>query len=276
MVTSMDTEREMIATLNNSEALRRRSVTVKYFDVTDSTNRQAREYALSGGRGTALFVANAQTDGRGRLGRSFYSPADTGLYMTLLLDVTEDELPSVCRITSMTAVAVVRAIQSVTGRECGIKWVNDIYCDGKKACGILAESFFAEGRRFVAVGVGINLTTETFPEELCDVAVSLKEQGDADLRSPLAEAVALGILEGYSNVKAGKLSYLSDYRRLSTVLGKEVRFCRNGEWESGVAVDIDGDGGLIVRQDGGETVTLSGGEITLRLRDQEGDIHEKR
>ena len=257
-------------------ALSRRNIAVKYFEITDSTNKQAREYALSGGVGNALFIANAQTDGRGRLGRSFYSPAETGLYMTLLLDVTEDCLPSVCRITSLTAVAVVRAIKEVTGRECGIKWVNDVYCEGKKACGILAESFSAEERRFVAVGVGVNLTTQDFPEELCDVAVSLKERGEADLRLPLAEAIAVGIYDGYGNVKSGELSYLSDYRRLSTVLGREVRFCRNGEWENGIAVAIDGDGALVVMQDSGATVTLSGGEITLRLKNDEGDIHEKR
>ena len=96
-----------------------------------------------------------------------------------------------------------------------------LFIDGREGTTGLRITDRLEGRS--------DISLLTLPEELRNVAVSLKEQGDTDLRSPLAEAVALGILEGYSDVKAGKLTYLSDYRRLSTVLGKEVRFCRNGE-----------------------------------------------
>ena len=119
------------------------------------------------------------------------------------------------------------------------------------------------------------MTTELFPEELEGVAVSLDGKGTEDLRLPLAEAIAVGIYDGYGRVREGDNSYLSDYQRLSVVLGREVRFIRNGISESGVAEDIDGDGGLVVIKDGGERITLSGGEITLRLIN-EGDLHEER
>lgn len=260
--------------LAESLELKKRNITSVYFDITDSTNIQARAYASRGEASPALLVADTQTAGRGRLGRSFYSPPATGLYMTLLMDVTQDEVASVSRITSAVAVAAVKAIREVTGIECRIKWVNDLYFGQKKACGILAESFFVGDRRFVCIGIGVNLTTKDFPEELRDVAVSLMGEVKADLRCKLAEALAVEIYDHYSLVKCGELSYMEDYRRLSLVTGRAVRFTRDGVTETGVALDIDADGGLIVRRADGETVTLVGGEITLRFNDI-GELNEQ-
>lgn len=238
-----------------------------HFDIIDSTNKEARRYARSGGDAPALFVANGQSEGRGRLGRSFYSPVGTGLYMTLLMDVTADRAESITRLTSLAAVAVTDALREVTNISSRIKWVNDIYIDGKKVCGILAESFFEADRRYVALGVGINLDTSVFPADISDIAGNIGVRATDSLKARLSEAVAKRILRLYALAEGGDLSYMVAYRERSAVLGRRVTFSQNGESREGVAVSVNDDGGLEVRLDNGCTVLLSSGEITVRLKD---------
>lgn len=251
-------------------SLERRNIFLYSFDSVDSTNSLARRMILSGeAKAPALFVADGQTGGRGRMGRSFYSPSDTGIYMTLVFDVTDDMSASVMRMTSAVSVAVTDAIERVTGRSVGIKWVNDLYLDGKKICGILAESFFSGERRYAAVGVGINLSTKDFPEELTGIAGSLTDDGESPFRRELTLAVCCEIFDIYEKIKQGDLSYMEEYRRRSIVLGKRVDLTVDGVTRSGVAVFVDDEGALCVRCDDGRERKLCSGEISLRISEVE-------
>ena len=253
------------------DALCERGVHVFEYDTIGSTNTQAREYAQNGGSAPALFVAREQTDGRGRMGRSFFSPMDTGLYMTLLLDVTDDAPTSVVRITTCAAVAVSDAIEQVCGKQTKIKWVNDLYLAAKKVCGILAESFCADGKRYVIIGVGVNLCTERFPAELDGIAASLGICGADDLRTTLAVEITERMIEIYDRARAGDITYIGEYKRRSAVLGKEVVFSSGELCGSGVAESIDADGSLHVRLSDGTEVVLNSGEISLRIKREDTD-----
>ena len=152
-----------------------REIKLIEYELTDSTNLQARHYVseLDGKASEpVLFLAHAQTAGRGRLGRSFYSPADTGLYFSLLTSFPE-KLEKILSLTALAAVAAAEQIESTFGRRVDIKWVNDLYLDSRKVAGILAESCVADTQRYIILGIGINLSTESFPDDLTIKAGSL-------------------------------------------------------------------------------------------------------
>lgn len=241
-------------------------LTLRCYDVTDSTNTRAKEYVLSGERGAAVFVANTQSAGRGRMGRSFFSPKDTGIYLSLLIPV-EGTLAGVVSLTSGAAVAVARAIAAVTGVEASIKWVNDLYYRNRKVCGILAESFVWEDVRYVILGVGVNLDTEEFPEELRERAGSLLRKNEGDRLS-----LTVSMIEHLYDImtEVGSHSWIEEYRRRSMVLGQPIAYWIGGEERHGQAVAIEEDGALAVLRENGERERLSSGEITLRLTENKG------
>ena len=246
---------------NMSEASRKLELSV--YSSIDSTNNQAKRMTADGFRGDALIVANEQTKGRGRLGREFYSPKNTGVYMTFLFS-TNIKLSSAVSVTTATAVAVVRAIESLTKVKPMIKWVNDVYIGNKKACGILTEAvtdFETGSVQSIIIGIGINISTEEFPEELSNTATSLNINGLS--RNKLIAAVSNELLEIRSNLS--NKSYIKTYRDHSLIIGKSIDFYRNNIKYNAVAVDIDGDGGLIVKLPNGRTEVLSSGEVTVRL-----------
>ena len=132
------------------------------YPVIDSTNDEAKRLIKSGTTPPFLVAANEQTHGRGRQGKSFYSPADTGIYMSLVLSFSDGE--SISKITVIASVAVCKAIEKLTGLKPEIKWVNDVYLNGKKICGILCESVIGgTDLTPVIIGVGLNLSTTDFP-----------------------------------------------------------------------------------------------------------------
>lgn len=246
-----------------SALLERPGVRVTVLDCVDSTNSEAKRRAAAGVCGTELIAAVRQTAGRGRMGRSFYSPADTGLYMSLLLPCPEGFERAVYSTTAAAA-AVVRAIERLTPLRPMIKWVNDIYLDGRKICGILTEAVtdsVTGALSGVVVGVGVNLKTSCFPPELEHIASSLGEA--APDRCALAAAITdelLAITDALPD-----RSFLEFYRSRSLVIGRRITYTANGAAHGALAVGIDGQGGLIVRTDSGEKITLSSGEISLRL-----------
>ena len=231
-------------------------------DEIDSTNNEAKRLAPSL-KGNALITAGKQTAGRGRLGRSFYSPEKTGAYFTLALH-GERELSEAVKFTSLAAVAVCRAIENLTGRSPLIKWVNDLYLDDKKICGILTEavSDMESGKTScVIIGAGVNLSTEDFPPEV-KTAGSVGAEGLT--RSALISAAVCEILNGAANINEnGHIPY---YRKRSYLKDKEIYYFVSGERREGVAAGIDDDGGLIVKAPDGETVKLRGGEVTVRVK----------
>lgn len=233
---------------------------IRAFDEIDSTNAEARRIALDGASTPVLILADSQTAGRGRMGRSFYSPRKTGLYFSILF--SSGGLPDrILSMTSAASVAVLRAIRRTMGIRVGIKWVNDLYLKEKKIAGILAESMLGGEKNHFILGIGINLSTVEFPQELEASAGCLDPSARVGRELLLAEIIAelSRFLEHPEDH-----SWLEDYRRYSTVLGKRVVWTDAGVSREGRAEEITQDGALVVCTDDGERVTLATGEITLR------------
>lgn len=246
-----------------SAKITNKDIKVICFDSIDSTSSYLRRLLNDSEKGTVLAVAKQQTAGRGRSGKSFYSPDCGGLYMSLLIhpEISFDAVPSV---TAKVCVAVCKAIETVTGIQTDIKWVNDLYLNGKKVCGILCEAindYKNAVTKSIIIGVGINLNTDDFPEDLQDTAGSL---GVCETcRDMLITVITNALL----NLNFGELSddELAFYRERSCVLGKTINYFINGQKNTAEAVAIDTSGGLIVKNINGDTITLTSGEISVRL-----------
>ena len=233
---------------------------IRVCPVCESTNTEAKKRFCEGACETVLIVAETQTAGRGRQGKSFYSPAGSGVYFTLLRTASEP-LASLVSVTCAAAVAVMRAIRDCTGRQTQIKWVNDLLFDGRKVCGILTEGMTGT-RNALAIGIGINLRPAKFPPELAGIAGSV---GDTETPRSVLIAAAVRNLLGFLE-KPGERDWLTDYRKHSCLIGREILFWKDGKSTSGSVSGIDRDGGLIVKTGQG-TEVLRTGEITVRSVD---------
>jgi BirA family biotin operon repressor/biotin-[acetyl-CoA-carboxylase] ligase len=242
---------------------------VLVFPELASTNDTARELARQGAPDGTVIIADHQTGGRGRRGRSFFSPPGVGLYLTMIF---RTELPAAqaVQITTMASLAAARAMDEAAGTQTQIKWINDIYLNGHKLCGILADGApnGQGGFDYVAVGIGINVNTpaEAFPEELRTIAGSLySETGRITDRNRLAALLIAHLLHCRDGLTQHLAQHMDEYRRRSCVLGKSVRVYGGGcDGAPGVAVDIDNDGHLLVQMDTGKYRLLNSGEITIR------------
>lgn len=233
-----------------------------------STNLTAKELAAQGAPHGTLVVADAQTGGRGRRGRSFSSPPGTGLYLTMLL---HSGLPMECAvpITSAAAVAVYRAIRKVCGRELEIKWVNDLYRNGKKCCGILTEAaadMESGGVDYVVVGIGLNLLEPEggFPPEIRDVAGSIFDPGEPVQRCRIAAEIANELWDMAEQLPA--TPFMEDYIAHNLVPGKEIFVIQNGTRRPARALSITPDGHLLIENSEGKTEELSFGEVSIRVK----------
>lgn len=232
---------------------------VEYYKTLDSTNNVAKRIIAEGEDDVLLVVGEEQTAGRGRQGKSFYSPGGTGIYMSLVVHPMI-ELQNAVTATTAAAVAVCRAIESLTDKKPMIKWVNDVYLDGKKICGILTEAvtdFETQTVSSIIIGIGINLTTKDFP---CDV------QNASCLNADVKRAELIGAVANELNriVNSGYGEFLEYYRAHSLVVGEDIVFIKNGVSTSARAVGIDDFGGLEVELADGTRTTLRSGEITVR------------
>lgn len=243
------------------------SLSVSVLPEVDSTNTEARRKIMAGERLPQLILAETQSAGRGRMGRSFYSPEGVGIYLSLCFEVGRDGRDPLL-LTTAAAVAVWRAIHRVTGIECGIKWVNDLYVDGRKVCGILAESLFLGEKRYVILGVGVNLYTREFPEELREIAggLGVKRSG---LRNTLAAALGAELSALIDDPMPH--GFIELYRKHSLVLGREITYTENGASHRGIAESVDERGRLTVRHADGSGHLLASGEITLRIQQKKGE-----
>lgn len=237
-------------------------------DTVDSTNNELKRRADTAPDGLAV-LAQEQTGGRGRLGRSFVSPAGKGLYLSVLLR-PQCVLADAGMLTAWTAVAVCRALERCCGVRAGIKWPNDIMLEGRKLCGILTElELEAEtaALRHVIVGVGINVSQDVadFGPEVAPVAISLAQAlGRAPRRSQLAAEVLSALDDLYRAFPAQKADYLARYRALCVTAGRAVRVLRPGQVRTGTAEAVNEDFALLVRWDNGEQEALSSGEVSVR------------
>lgn len=261
----------------------RDELTIDVFSSIDSTNNVCKSKAASGqGDGYAAVSAN-QTAGRGRRGRSFFSPAGTGLYLSILLRPEGLTAQESLRFTTMAAVAVCEAIEAISGKNAGIKWVNDIFMDGRKVCGILTEASFdleSGTLDYAVVGIGINLFTPEggFPEEIRNVAGAIfgeREILDADasdIRSRLAAEVISRFMTYYHaacHIPGASLSdHIEEYRRRCIVIGRDINVLMPGsEPKPAHVLDVDNECGLVVRYADGTEEILRSGEISIRITD---------
>ncbi len=238
-------------------------------DETDSTNNIAKELAKNGATDGTAVIALSQKAGKGRMGRSFFSPKGKGIYMSLILCCDFSEINPLL-ITSYAAVSVARAVDKVCKTNTKIKWVNDLYLGGKKFCGILTESlidFKTQKPRYVILGIGVNVSKTEFPKELCHIATSIEnETGEEVIKSTLISEI-LNELDGiYSEIKTGE--FLEESRKRSFVLGKNVKVIRGDEVYFAKAEGIDSCGGLILNINGKREV-LSSGEVSIRVTDED-------
>ena len=212
-----------------------------------------------GRSGEFLVVAEQQSAGRGRQGKSFYSPSGTGVYFSLVLNPL---LPLQNAVTATTAasVAVCRAIEKTTNKKPKIKWVNDVYLDGKKICGILTEAItnFEEGIvSNVIIGIGINISTDDFPDDV-------ENAGNLDERINRSLLIAEVCNELVKIANGDIKSFIDYYRSHSLVIGEKIIFIQNGEATPATAIAIDKTGGLEVELENGEHKVLRSGEISIR------------
>lgn len=239
------------------------------FDSIDSTNSYLKKESLLRPSGT-VAVADRQTGGRGRLGRSFHSPSGTGVYLSVLL---KPDIPPAhaSTLTACAAVAVCEGIQRASGLAAGIKWTNDLVLNNRKICGILTE-MDVEGEsgrlQHIVLGVGVNVNEQEgdFPEEIRHIAGSLAMAAGHPLRRGRLAAEIINSLDRmYADWLAGEGDYLNRYRATCVTLGKEVRVLRPGRpARDAFAEDIDDAFGLIVRMPDGSRETVTAGEVSVR------------
>lgn len=237
------------------------------FTETDSTNVRARKLGENGAAHGTLVVAEQQTAGRGRRGRGWESPAGSSIYMSLLL--RPEFLPNKApMLTIVMAYSVATALREQTGLDFRIKWPNDIVLNGKKVVGILTEmSTEIEYINHVVIGVGINVNTEAFPEEICATATSIRrESGKIWRRAELIAAILRQFEVQYERfVKEEDLAYLREaYDAVLVNCNREVRILGEKDGYRAVALGIDDQGELLVRKEDGTVTSVYAGEVSVR------------
>lgn len=238
---------------------------IQVHEVLDSTNTLAKQLARTGAPEGTVIIARSQTGGRGRLGRSFHSPKDTGLYFSLILrpDCAAEQL---MHLTCAAAVAACDAVESTCGLRPGIKWINDLTVKGKKLGGILTELGFGQDTHvdYAVIGIGINCRLETVPEELKGLACSLWDFTPEVSIPRLAASVILALEEMSRTLLSGRDSIMERYRANCVTTGNQVRVISPGGTETGVAETVNNDGSLQVRFTDGQRRSVNSGEVSVR------------
>ena len=250
-----------------------------------STNDTAKEMAKNGCAHGTVVIADSQTAGRGRFNRQFYSPGSTGLYMSIVIDADKYALKESTLLTPFVAVIVSRVIHKVTDKKCGIKWVNDLYLEDKKVCGILTEGIMEASKisKFV-VGIGINVVATKFPEELEDIAGALirlnnisdneNSAGDfsLDYVKEIRNRIAAELINELTNseVFADNLTLMKEYKESQIIMGNVVTVVGMNENYDGKVLDISSNGSLVIeRMDEahkGQIDELISGEVSIRRK----------
>ena len=239
-----------------------------WFDSIDSTNTRARELARQGAPHGTVLIADHQTGGRGRRGRSFHSPAGSGIYMSVILrpHCTPQQI---MHLTCAAAVAMCDAVASAVGFRPGIKWTNDLVCGKRKIAGVLTELGFDNRGNvdFAVIGIGINCCQQEsdFPADIRSIAGSLTSiSGQSIDRAVVAAAMMDALYRMDTELLTGKAHILNRYRKDCITLGKEISLVRGEEIRHGTALDIDDAGALIVRFPDGTAEAVNSGEVSVR------------
>ena len=250
-----------------------KSLKIEVLDCVNSTNDYLKEVAKSNGgapHGTVI-ISRKQTGGKGRLGREFFSPDSTGIYMSILLK----EFPSgdcIFNLTTFSAVCVANAIEKVSSQKMGIKWVNDIYSNGRKVCGILAEagtSANSEKPDYIVLGIGINVYEPKggFPDYIKSKAGAVYPAGkEKKGQFDMITAEVLNVLfERFDEINTGV--YMDEYADMSIMVGKniKIRYLHEETEFSGLVVGIEKNGALNVKLTNVEIREFTAGEISTVL-----------
>ena len=231
---------------------------------TTSTNVVLRQLAQQGAPHGSLCIAETQSAGKGRLGRSWHSPAGQGLWLSVLVrpQLSPEQAPL---ITLCAAIAMARAVQETTGLPARIKWPNDLVCQGKKICGILLEiSATMEGIAYVIIGTGLNVRRGAYPEELAHQAASIEDFTQPPARGVILAHYLAALEDTLRRLEEGGFSAIAaDYRAACCTLGSRVRVTGGTEL-TGEAVDLDETGALLVRTDNGELHRVLAGDVSVR------------
>lgn len=237
------------------------------YKTVTSTNDLAKQYALDLKPEGTVIVAREQTAGRGRKGRSFYSPMSTGVYISVLLrpELTAEKT---LYITTAAAVAVAKAIEKISGKEAKIKWVNDIFVDGKKVCGILTEGAidFETGKmQYAVLGIGVNIKKpeNDFPSEIQNIAGSVFDTTDKEVSSIIVAEILNNFMNYYKNL-ASKPFY-EEYKKRMFLIGKHLTVYSGKDSYPAVAIDLDKELSLIVKDENGNIKKLNTGEVSIKI-----------
>jgi len=242
---------------------------IAYFETIDSTNTRAKALAAEGAPHGTVLIAGQQTAGRGRLGRSFQSPGNMGVYLSVIL---RPECPpeQLMHLTCATAVAMCNAVEEAAGLRPGIKWTNDLVIGRKKLGGILTELSVSPQTglvQYAVVGIGINCSQKKsdFPSDLQDIAISLTTAvGYPVSQASVAAAMIRELHRMDSILLTQKDAIMQAYRQDCITLGQDIVLLRGEEKRYGTAVSLDDDGGLVVAFRDGEVGTVTSGEVSVR------------
>ena len=245
-----------------------KGVDLTILDTCTSTNEIAREKAVSGAPEFTTIIANEQSAGRGRMGRSFFSPGNTGLYLSMILR-PHIKADKALEITTAAAVAAARVIGRATDTDVKIKWVNDIYSDMKKVCGILTEaSVDAESGYldYAVLGIGVNLFMPDggFPEQIRDIASSVYKSGyDTNTKAKFTAALINELMGIYPDIGGNR--FVDEYKSLSLMPGRDIYILSGDEKIPAKALSIGNDYSLSVMLADGSIRSLSSGDVSIKV-----------
>lgn len=256
-----------LVTLQTELTTQRFGRKVEYFSETSSTQNIARNLATEGRKEGHLVIAEMQTAGRGRLGRTWHSPKGKGLWFSLLLQPNVP-LRAMSQLTLLTAVALCKALRDETQLAVGIKWPNDLLIDGKKVCGILMESMAEEDRiQYVIAGIGIsvNLLEEDYLDELLPIAQSLRMAANKKFaREKILASFLNRFEELYDDYHANGFDDIKrNWEEMSLTMHQNVRVQQLNRTLEGAATGIDELGALLLLQENGEIVRCYSGDVTF-------------
>lgn len=246
-----------------------KDIPIKVYKTVTSTNTLAKEEALNNAPHLTVILAEEQTSGRGRFGRSFFSPPYSGIYMSIILRLNLSFEDSVL-VTPAAAVAVCKSIETLSKKIAKIKWVNDIFLDDKKVCGILTEAVTDMETKTITsivLGIGVNVKTKktALPVELQSIAGSIYEMDEKSVtRNQLAAEILNNVIKYCRDLV--HRDFMKEYKEKSMILGEQITYIKNNELFEAYAHDIDDVGALVVIDKNNNKITLQSGEVSIRKK----------
>lgn len=245
-----------------------KNIEIDVLQTIDSTNTYIKQRVNSKLCDGYTVIAAEQTGGLGRKGRTFYSPKDSGIYLSIYLKPKNYSAQKAVRITTMAGVAMCETIKELSPKEPKIKWVNDIFIDGKKVSGILTQASFdleSSSVEYAILGLGINVyaPTDGFPDEIKDIAGYIFDKPQEDMKNKLAASFINHFMEIYK--RDNDNSYIQKYKDYSFVIGKKVTIISSTSQREAKVLSINDECQLVVEFDNGLTETISSGEISLKV-----------